>query len=129
MLSSPPAPFANHPRAPPTTSAQQQQETPAPNASTAAAPDPTPSVFASNALRPALGKTFPYFLDVHLLVSMVPRRKRDAERFYAAGGEKAGKGVGFASVVEVLLDRCGDRVGRWVGFAVDKESGEIRSVT
>lgn len=128
MLSAPPAPSATHPRATPATSAQQRDAA-APNASAAAAPDPAPSVFASNALRPALGKTFPYFLDAHLLVGAVPRRKRDAERFCAAGGEMAGKSVQFASVVEVLLDRYGGRVGRWVGFVVDKESGKIGSVT
>ncbi|KAK4988420.1 hypothetical protein LTR50_003934 [Elasticomyces elasticus] len=80
----------------------------------------TPSVFASTALRPALGKTFPYFVDVSLLVSRLPRTARDAGMAY---GDGDGKGASWVNVVEVLSDRYEGRVGRWACFVVDREGG------
>lgn len=71
-----------------------------------AGPNPTPSIFSSCSLRPSLGTTFPYYLDLHLLVHRVP---------------KDGKKKGDVHVVEVLSDRWEGRVGRWAGFNISRE--------
>ncbi|KAK5136394.1 hypothetical protein LTR08_003520 [Meristemomyces frigidus] len=94
----------------------------------ATAKEEAPSIFASCVLRPALGKTFTYSLDVHLLVHMVPKTAEDAKATY--GGEAQGKqrgAVKMVSVVEVLQDRYEDRVGKWAPFVVDSD-GRLRDV-
>lgn len=62
------------------------------------------SIFSDNgALRPALGKTFAWRLDVSLLVSTIGR----------GGGGQEGRGKGGTSVCEVVSDRFGAKAGRW----------------
>ncbi|OCK76699.1 hypothetical protein K432DRAFT_396221 [Lepidopterella palustris CBS 459.81] len=99
------------------------------------ATDSTPSIFASSTAYPALGKTFPYFLDLHLLVSKLPRRRSDARAYYA-GMEQSSGGSGrkrttgdvqIVNVVEVVSDRWGERVGRWACFQFG-EGGEMKGV-
>ncbi|RDI84779.1 Alpha-glucosidase [Venturia inaequalis] len=75
------------------------------------------SIFAGTNARPALGKTFIYQLDLHLLVSSVPKRRRDAE--IVVGG-KSGKGE-LVGVIEVLGDRGDERVGMWSVFRIGKD--------
>ncbi|KAK3079472.1 hypothetical protein LTS18_004781, partial [Coniosporium uncinatum] len=82
------------------------------------------SIFASNALRPALGKVVGNFVDVHLLVGALPRAKKDAEAVY--DGRKVRGKVEMVEVVEVVQDRYGGRVGRWAGFGV--RDGELEGV-
>ncbi|KAK1059220.1 hypothetical protein LTR12_015055 [Friedmanniomyces endolithicus] len=60
----------------------------------------TPSIFLSCALRPALGKTFAYMLDMHLLVQAIPKTAADARRAY--GGKHEGKAEQEAELVEVV---------------------------
>ncbi|TKA75294.1 hypothetical protein B0A55_07604 [Friedmanniomyces simplex] len=89
-----------------------------------------PSIFSSCALHPALGRTFAYLLDVHLLVHAVPKTAGDARRVYDGGKLESGKDERRAEVVEVvevLLDRGGGRVGKWTGFVVDAD-GELADV-
>ncbi|TKA75299.1 hypothetical protein B0A55_07601 [Friedmanniomyces simplex] len=89
-----------------------------------------PSIFSSCALHPALGRTFAYLLDVHLLVHAVPKTAGDARRVYDGGKLEGGKDERCAEVVEVvevLLDRGGGRVGKWTGFVVDAD-GELADV-
>ncbi|KAK1064287.1 hypothetical protein LTR33_012091 [Friedmanniomyces endolithicus] len=83
----------------------------------------TPSIFLSCALRPALGKTFAYMLDMHLLVHAIPKTAADARRVY--GGKHEGKGeqeAELVEVIEVLQDRHGGRVGKWTAFTLDTSS-------
>lgn len=64
------------------------------------------------------------YLDLHLFVTRMPRRKADAKVLYAehGGGEmgrasvRSGKGPEMVGVVEVLADRWGVRVGGWGVF-------------
>lgn len=91
--------------------------------------DETPSIFSSCALRPALGRSFTYLLDVHLLVHRLPKGRKDAMVVYGKQQQRAeGKGVEMVSVVEVLQDRHGGRVGRWEAFSIGAE-GDLRDVT
>jgi hypothetical protein len=89
--------------------------------------EPTPSIFASCALRPALGKTFPYLLDLHLLLHRLPISAADAKAVYAAHGALPKPENRLASVLEVMHDRYGDRVGHWAAFRVDAE-GNLAAV-
>jgi len=88
------------------------------------APSPC-SLFASNRATPALLNLLGPYLDVHLLVSRLPRRKKDAQFFYADGGGdgvmgKKKRGVEMVGVMEVLSDRWGDRTGAWGTFSQDE---------
>jgi hypothetical protein len=74
-----------------------------------------PSLFAANMARPALGKPFTYCIDLYLLLSLLPKRKRDSEIVY---GGKMGR-VELVNAVEVLGDRWEGRVGRWAAFALE----------
>jgi len=71
-----------------------------------------PSVFSSCALQPALGKTFTYFLDLHLLAHRVPKSAADARAVFGEQQQVA-KEAEMVTVVEVLQDRLAGRVGRW----------------
>jgi hypothetical protein len=65
---------------------------------------------------PALAHILPRYLDLHILVSRLPRSKADARVMYADGGRAyAGirNGVEMQTVVEVLADRWGEAVGSW----------------
>ncbi len=74
------------------------------------APYDRSSIFASVTLRPALGKTFPYFLDLHLFVSTWPGG-RDEEELRGDTGN--------VHVIEVLVDVFDGRLGRWAPFLVE----------
>ena len=78
-----------------------------------------PSIFASTTFRPALGKTFASFIDLHLLLSVLPRTKQDARILYGAQSNHAFQKVKFAHVLEVMTDRWDSRMGRWAAFYVD----------
>ncbi|KAF2249099.1 hypothetical protein BU26DRAFT_312056 [Trematosphaeria pertusa] len=106
----PPPPNTSNQPAPPH---QQQQQ-----------PPQSPSIFSSNKVVPALGNVLSPYLDLHLLVSRMPRRKADARAVYADGG--AGiegvrglrhQSVKTVDVVEVVGDRWSGRVGAWGAFA------------
>lgn len=90
-------------------------------------PPPPPSIFSSNAAIPALTGLLSPYLDMHLLVSKMPKRKADARKLASLGedtfaplsGEKERRhGVQMAWVVEVLMDRCGGRTEDWGSFDV-----------
>jgi hypothetical protein len=91
-------------------------------------PEPTPSIFASCVLRPALGKSFPYLLDLHLLLHRLPISALDAKAMYAAHGAIPIQEHRLASVLEVMHDRYCDRVGHWSAFRIDAE-GNIAAVS
>jgi hypothetical protein len=98
------------------------------NINNPATPELTPSIFASCALRPALGKSFPYLLDLHLLLHRLPISASDAKAMYAAHGAIPIQEHRLASVLEVMHDRYGDRVGHWSAFRIDAE-GNIAAVS
>ncbi|KAK5125325.1 hypothetical protein LTR85_000434 [Meristemomyces frigidus] len=94
----------------------------------AQAKEESPSIFSSCAARPALGKTFQYALDVHLLLHVVPKTAADARAVYGGDQHKRQRQrAEMVSVVEVLQDRRWGRVGRWAPFAVDVD-GRLKDV-
>ncbi|KAK0936965.1 hypothetical protein LTR29_011464 [Friedmanniomyces endolithicus] len=83
----------------------------------------TPSIFSSCTLRPALGKTFAYMLDLHLLVHVIPKTAADARRVYGSKHEgKSEQEAELVEVIEVLQDRHGSRVGKWTALTLDTSS-------
>lgn len=83
--------------------------------------EPTPSIFSSCTLRPALGKSFAYLLDMHLLLHRVPITAADAKTVYAAHSAIPKSSEKLASVLEVLQDRHSDRAGHWSAFKADAD--------
>ncbi|KAI9700986.1 MAG: hypothetical protein M1820_006631 [Bogoriella megaspora] len=73
-----------------------------------------PSIFSSNKVVPMLNPSLDAAVDMHLLVSKLPRGERDARVWYGKGGGK----VELVRVVEVLLDRREGREGRWGSWVV-----------
>ncbi|KAM0720589.1 hypothetical protein Q7P37_004725 [Cladosporium fusiforme] len=85
--------------------------------------EPTPSIFSSCSLRPALGKTFAHLLDLHLLLHRVPVTAADAKAFYASHSAVPKPSQMLASVLEVIQDRHSNRVGHWSAFRPDADGG------
>jgi hypothetical protein len=83
--------------------------------------EPTPSIFTSCTLRPALGKSFAYLLDTHLLLHRIPLTPADAKSVYAAHSAIPKSSEKLVSVLEVLQDRHSDRVGHWSAFRADPD--------
>ena len=83
--------------------------------------EPKPSIFSSCTLRPALGKSFAYLLDTHLLLHRVPLTAANAKSVYAAHSAIPKSNQNFVSVLEVLQDRHSDRVGHWSAFRADAD--------
>ena len=78
-----------------------------------------PSIFASNMDRPALGKTFGSLLDLHVMTSMLPETRADAQILYGDEGAAGLVRTNAGNVLEVLSDRYDSRVGRWNPFKVE----------
>jgi hypothetical protein len=83
--------------------------------------EPTPSIFTSCTLRPALGKSFAYLLDTHLLLHRLPLTAADARSVYAAHSAIPKSSQKLVSVLEVLQDRHCDRVGHWSAFRAEAD--------
>ena len=77
-----------------------------------------PSIFASNSIRPALGKTLAFWVDLHILLSVLPLKKRDAHMMYGSYPDHIQQRANVAHVAEVLTDRYDGRVGRWAAFHI-----------
>ena len=90
--------------------------------------EPTPSIFSSCTLRPALGKSFAYLPDMHLLLHRVPLTAADAKSVYAAHSAIPKSSEKLASVLEVIQDRHSDRVGHWSAFKADPD-GNLAGVS
>jgi hypothetical protein len=82
-----------------------------------------PSIFASTTARPSLGKTLAGLVDCHILLSMVPKRRKDAEIF-AVG--KSGKAE-TVNIMEVLTERAANRIGRWAAFEIANGGTELKA--
>lgn len=89
-------------------------------------PDDNASIFGSTQGKPALGRVFAYLIDTSIFMSMVPKRKEDAEVAFGGGQGKEG-GWEKVGVMEVVRDRNGGREGRWGVFEVF-EGVEVRGV-
>jgi hypothetical protein len=98
------------------------------NYPTKSSTDPTPSIFTSCTLRPALGKSFAYLLDTHLLLHRVPLTAADAKSVYAAHSAIPKSSQKLVSVLEVLQDRHSDRVGHWSAFRAEAD-GSLTAVS
>ena len=83
--------------------------------------EPTPSIFSSCTLRPALGKPFAYALDMHLLLYRVPLTAADVKSVHAAHSAIPKPDEKVANVLEVIQDKNSDRVGRWSAFKADAD--------
>lgn len=70
------------------------------------------SIFASTTAQPSLGKTFTSLVDCHVLLSTLPKRKKDAEILVGCKGGNAE----VVNVLEVLSEKGCDGQGRWAAF-------------
>ncbi|KAF3038365.1 hypothetical protein E8E12_008479 [Didymella heteroderae] len=114
------------PRAPPPSRRPADNAPPGPQQGYTPQPPPPPSIFSSNLAVPALLGLMSRYVDTQVLVSMLPRRKLDARAYYADSGSRdRGKrrGVEMVSVVEVVADRWGGKVGAWGAFKEGKDGG------
>ena len=60
---------------------------------------------------------FAYLIDTSIFLSIVPKRKEDAEVAFG-GGQSKESGWEKVGVLEVVRDRNGGREGRWGIFEV-----------
>src|SRR5438045_661510 len=67
------------------------------------------SIFSSAKAKPALGKTFGSFCDVHIFLSHVPKTRQDAEIINSGGGHS--RSPEMCRIVEVIEDRHRNRLG------------------
>ena len=80
------------------------------------------SIFSSTTVQPALGRAFNAVVDCHLLISMLPKRKKDAEILI---GGKSGK-ADVVHVIEVLSERDGGGHARWAAFEVAENGTRLK---
>jgi hypothetical protein len=76
------------------------------------------SIFTANPIKPALGRIFDQFAELHILMSPMPKRREDAELLYGQDDSPFRSGtVEHCTVVEVLKDETPDLgTGRLGGF-------------
>ncbi|KAH6667532.1 hypothetical protein B0J14DRAFT_489444 [Halenospora varia] len=69
------------------------------------APQATKSVFEANPIKPSLGVIFSQFVELHVLVSKMPRGRRDAEILSGQTDDVGGnEEVNYCYVAEILKD-------------------------
>ncbi|KAF2721179.1 hypothetical protein K431DRAFT_346485 [Polychaeton citri CBS 116435] len=89
----------------------------------------SPTIFASCLLRPALGVTLQWIVDLHLMVHLAPQAAKDTMMMSEIStGIARNQQVQTANVVEVLYDRLGSRFQKWAAYRVD-EAGCIQAVS
>ncbi|KAJ8066784.1 hypothetical protein OCU04_004172 [Sclerotinia nivalis] len=101
-------------------------------------PPATQSIITSTAQKPSLGRIFDDFLDLHIMISKIPKRREDSEVLYGQDENFPGHEVNSCFVFEVLRDECpvlggdrdlgrrfGDREQRWGLFEVGNEGMEL----
>ncbi|CAD6445625.1 d5477f8a-2a53-4c85-81ca-dfc21b3ec509 [Sclerotinia trifoliorum] len=102
------------------------------------APPAIQSIITSTAQKPSLGRIFDDFLDLHIMISKIPKTKADAEVLYGQDENFPEEQVNYCFVFEVLRDECpilgedrglerkfGDREQRWGLFEVGNEGMEL----
>ncbi|PQE21274.1 fasciclin domain family protein [Rutstroemia sp. NJR-2017a WRK4] len=102
-----------------------------------AAPPTIQSIFtASTHLKPSLGRIFDQFVDLHVMISRIPKYREDAEMAYAGGD---GREANECLIFEVLRDECpvsagdraagrrfADREERWGCFEIGTDGVQLR---
>ncbi|ESZ91607.1 hypothetical protein SBOR_8006 [Sclerotinia borealis F-4128] len=104
-------------------------------------PPPPPalqSIFTSTAQKPSLGRIFDEFLDLHIMISRVPKSRVDAEVLYGQDDSFQNNEISYCLVFEVLRDECpvlgrdrdlgrrfGDREQRWGLFEIGAEGTKL----
>lgn len=96
------------------------------------------SIFTSTAQKPSLGRIFDDFLDMHIMISKMPKSRGDAEVLYGQDENLQNLEVDYCLVFEVLKDECpilgedrkfnrrfGDREQRWGLFEIDSDGTEL----
>ncbi|KAF7898719.1 hypothetical protein EAF00_005165 [Botryotinia globosa] len=99
------------------------------------------SIFSSPAQKPSLGRIFDDFLDIHIMISKLPKKRGDAEMLYGRDENTSHVGsedVAYSFVFEVLRDECpvlggerklgrrfGDREQRWGVFEMGDQGMEL----
>src|SRR5256885_9447411 len=78
--------------------------------------DDSVSIFSSIKGKPALGKTFRSFCDVHVFLSQVPKTKEDAEIVNSGGGHT--RSPEMCRIAEVIEDRHRNRLGLWGAYQI-----------
>lgn len=81
----------------------------------------TSSAFEACTTYPALGRTLPFVVDMHMLVAKLPKGRRDAQAHYKSEGQDADghhrrRAVATAHLVEVLSDGWDGRAGALGAF-------------
>ncbi|KAF7915220.1 uncharacterized protein EAE98_011305 [Botrytis deweyae] len=113
----------------------RQPQPPHPHPHPPPPPPPTiQSIFPSPSQKPSLGRIFDDFLNLHILISKLPKKREDAELLYCRDDNTFTSRVGneevaYSFVFEVLRDECpvlggerklgrrfGDREQRWGVF-------------
>ncbi|PQE24453.1 fasciclin domain family protein [Rutstroemia sp. NJR-2017a BBW] len=101
------------------------------------APPTIQSIFtASTHLKPSLGRIFDQFVELHVMISRIPKFREDAEMAYAGGD---GREANECLIFEVLRDECpvsaadraagrrfADREERWGCFEVGTDGVQLR---
>ena len=105
---------------------QKQTTTTSSSSTTITAPNLTSSkpLPISYWYKPALGKTFPYLIDLHLFVSSLAGVRSGSKSIEALRRMSRDKSVPIEKrqhmgVIEVLSDRYGSRAGRWTAFGIE----------
>ncbi|TGO21514.1 hypothetical protein BPAE_0215g00060 [Botrytis paeoniae] len=106
-------------------------------------PPPLPiiqSIFSSTAHKPSLGRIFDDFLDLHIMISKLPKKREDAEILYCRDDTPyfGNEDVAYSFLFEVLRDECpvlggdrklgrkfGDREQRWGVFEMGDGEGGV----
>lgn len=89
------------------------------------------SIFTGNPVKPALGRIFDQFTELHLLLSQIPKTREDAEMLYGQDNSPFNSpAIEYCTVVEVLKDetpnlgdgmKFGAREQRWAAVKEAKD--------
>lgn len=80
-----------------------------------------PSIFSSCHLTPLHHKLLDTHVDLHLMLSKLPRSGVDAQICYNSDVGQGSTRYKSANVVEVLLDKAGTKTGRWFAFDITSQ--------
>lgn len=76
------------------------------------------SIFGCSSGRPALGKAYAQLLDLSILISHIPKAKKDAHLMHSISRSSLGR-YGVVSILEILKDRNAAREGQWGPFEIE----------
>lgn len=76
------------------------------------------SVLQSVSGKPALGQTLAALVDVSIMLSKIPKSRKDAELIYGGAAVDQAAKAAYVEVLEVLKDRYGPRQDRMAAFEI-----------